>query len=149
MDSPADPAADFAADSGKARVPCVGAVVLDAGRLLLVRRANEPAAGTWSLPGGRVEPGEEPTAAVLREVAEETGLRVVITGLIGSVELSAGPGVVYAVDDFSCRALGGGVLGAGDDATDVGWFGPREVAALPCSPGLVQSLREWGVLPAD
>ncbi|MGI8799897.1 MAG: NUDIX hydrolase, partial [Pseudonocardia sp.] len=63
-------------------VACVGAIVRDAaGRLLLVQRVNEPGAGRWSLPGGRVEPGETDQDAVVREVAEETGLQVRTTRL--------------------------------------------------------------------
>jgi 8-oxo-dGTP diphosphatase len=57
------------------RVPCVGALVHDdEGRLLVVRRAQEPGLGQWSVPGGRVEPDEDDRAAVAREVLEETGL---------------------------------------------------------------------------
>src|SRR4051794_23628758 len=55
--------------AAKRRVPCVGALVHDdAGRLLVVRRAREPAAGSWSVPGGRVEPRETDHDAVVREV---------------------------------------------------------------------------------
>ncbi|MBA2553039.1 MAG: NUDIX domain-containing protein, partial [Geodermatophilaceae bacterium] len=57
------------------RIPCVGAIVYDeAGRLLLIRRGQPPHAGSWSLPGGRIEAGETPRQAVVREAAEETGL---------------------------------------------------------------------------
>ena len=60
------------------RIPCVGAVIKDeTGRLLLIRRGHEPGAGLWSIPGGRIEPGESDLAALVREVREETGLDVV------------------------------------------------------------------------
>lgn len=126
----------------------MGAVVLDGDRLLLVRRANEPAAGTWSLPGGRVEPGEDAASAVVREVAEETGLRVQVSGVVGCVEWPTGDGCVYVIQDLACRVVGGS-LSAGDDASDVGWFDADTVAEMPCSPGLVDTLRDWGVLPTD
>ncbi len=53
----------------------VGAVVVDEGRVLLVRRGREPLKGQWSLPGGMLELGEGLTAGVVREVREETGLK--------------------------------------------------------------------------
>ena len=53
---------------------CVGAIVIDEGQLLLVRRGNPPGEGAWSVPGGRVEPGERLQDAAQRELAEETGL---------------------------------------------------------------------------
>jgi ADP-ribose pyrophosphatase YjhB (NUDIX family) len=129
------------------QVPCVGALIYDdAGRILLVRRANEPARGRWSVPGGRVEPGEDGVQAVVREVAEETGLEVVAGRLVGSVLRDAPDGAQYIVADYACHAVGG-VLAAGDDATAVAWFSAADLAALPTSAGLVAALTEWDALP--
>jgi ADP-ribose pyrophosphatase YjhB (NUDIX family) len=118
----------------------------DRGRLLLVRRANPPAQGLWSIPGGRVEPGEDDEAAVVREVAEETGLDVVPERLVGSVERDGPAGDVYVIEDFLCR-VAGGRLAAGDDASDAGWFTAAALDHLPTSPGLLEALGEWDVLP--
>jgi ADP-ribose pyrophosphatase YjhB (NUDIX family) len=129
-------------------VPCVGAVVWDAaGRLLLVQRAREPGRGLWSLPGGRVEPGEDDAAALAREVAEETGLTVRVGALAGTVERPGpgGPGgAVYAIADYVCEVTGG-VLRAGDDAADARWV--ADLDSVPLTPGLLDALRGWGVLP--
>jgi 8-oxo-dGTP diphosphatase len=127
----------------------VGAIVHDQhGRLLLVRRANPPAQGQWSIPGGRVEPGEDDRTAVVREVAEETGLQVVAERLVGSVRRPGLDDDVYAIEDYLCRVLGGRLV-AGDDASDAGWFTAGELAAADTSPGLVQTLAGWGVLPPE
>lgn len=131
-------------------MPCVGAVVRDGGgRLLLVRRGQEPGRGLWSVPGGRVEPGESPDAAVAREVLEETGLAVEVAELVGEVERDAPDGSVYAIADYRCLPAPGvdtGAVVAGDDAAEVGWFTPAEVRRLPCVPGLVAFLEEWSLL---
>lgn len=130
-----------------AQIRAVGAVVLDgAGQLLLIRRARPPAAGTWSLPGGRVEAGETDQDALTREVAEETGLRVAVGALVGTVERTAGPGATYVIRDYACTVLGGS-LAPGDDAAEARWCKPAEVRALATSPQLVETLEKWGVLP--
>ena len=116
-------------------------------RLLLVRRAHEPAAGTWSIPGGRVEDGESDHEAVAREVLEETGLVVAPGALIGTV-LRDGPGVVYEIYDYACLMVSGEVV-AGTDAADARWVEPAELSVLPCAPGLVDTLRDWKLLPPD
>lgn len=122
-------------------IPCAGAVVLDpAGRLLLVRRGREPSLGLWSVPGGRVEPGETPAQAAAREVAEETGVQVQVGALLAVVDL---PGD-FVVHDFAATAVGG-ALRAGDDAADARWCTPAEVRALPLAPGLLAALRRMGV----
>lgn len=64
----------------------VGAVVLSAGRVLLIERGKAPAEGTWSLPGGLQELGETVAQAVAREVAEETGLAVEVGPLVEVVD---------------------------------------------------------------
>ncbi len=138
------------ASRGRQRVvPCVGAVVLDDdGRLLLVRRGREPSRGLWSLPGGRVEPGEAEVTAVAREVLEETGLRVEVGAPVGRVRIPAGDGVVYAVTDYRCALSGPAQRPrAGDDADDVLFADAAALAALPCTPLLLETLRGWGVLP--
>lgn len=130
----------------RAVIPCVGAIVRDEeGRLLLIRRAHAPSAGLWSLPGGRVEPGESAQDAVVREVAEETGLEVDIIREIGAIDIPTGTGEVYAVRDFDCRVIGG-MLTAGDDADEARWVSIAELPTLDTSPGLIDVLTEWGVL---
>jgi 8-oxo-dGTP diphosphatase len=123
------------------RVNCAGAVVRDAaGRLLLVRRAHEPALGLWSLPGGRIEPGETAEQAAAREVREETGLSVEVGALLCTADL--GP---YVVADFAATVVGG-TLRAGDDASDARWCTPEDVRALPLSPNLLPVLEDLGVV---
>ena len=124
-----------------APVECAGAVVRDdAGRLLLVRRGRPPAAGLWSLPGGRIEAGETAAEAAEREVLEETGLQV----RIGPVLITAlvGDGA-FRVQDFAGTVVGG-ELHAGDDATDVRWATDDELASLPLTPGLLEALGRAG-----
>ncbi len=132
-------------------IPCVGGIVRHDGRLLLVRRGQEPARGTWSVPGGRVEPGESDQQATAREVLEETGLRVEVGDLVGTAERDAPSGGVYVIRDHACRLAPGVApddVRAGDDADDAGWFTDDEVGLLDCSPGLVDALTAWGVLGA-
>ena len=143
---PADSRAD---DPGPLPVvPCVGAVVHDAaGRLLLIRRGHDPHRGLWSLPGGRIEAGESPEQAVVREVREETGLDVVPGRQVGRVTIS-GDGVVFDVLDLACELLRpDGEPTPGDDATEALFADAAALAGLPCTPGLVVTLRGWGVLP--
>lgn len=133
------------------RIACVGGIVLDErGRLLLVRRGNEPGRGQWSVPGGRIEPGERAAEAVVREVEEETGLQVRPTGLAGVVERVGPDGVVYEIEDYFARVTPGTdpqAIRAGDDADDVGWFSPTELDRLDCVEGLVEALSGWKVIP--
>jgi 8-oxo-dGTP diphosphatase len=129
-------------------VACVGAVVQDAtGRLLLIRRGHDPHAGLWSLPGGRVEPGESLEEAVRREVREETGLLVRPGAVVGQVRIP-GAGVVYDVVDLACTIDPPDQQPvAGDDASDVVLADAASLGRLPCTPLLVETLRGWGVLP--
>ena len=120
------------------------------GRVLLVRRGQEPAIGTWSIPGGRVEQGEDDATATAREVLEETGLVVRVAEHVGTVERDAPDGSVYLIQDYRCHLVADAdpaAVVAGDDAADVGWFSSEEIGALDCAPGLVEALTEWRVLP--
>jgi ADP-ribose pyrophosphatase YjhB (NUDIX family) len=140
-------------------VSCVGAIVHDRGhRLLLIRRAHEPGRGLWSLPGGRVEPGETEHEAVVREIAEETGLTVRVLRLAGRVRRPAPGGRVYDIGDYLCEVAEsdaadatdsdtGRTPVAGDDADDVRWVDAAEFARLPVVEGMEVVLREWDALP--
>jgi ADP-ribose pyrophosphatase YjhB (NUDIX family) len=129
-------------------VPCVGAVVHDAqGRLLLIRRGHAPSEGMWSVPGGRMEPGETEREAVVRELAEETGLVVRPVRPLGAVRVD-GDGVVFTVTDWLCTlAEPGQQPVAGDDAADAAFVDAAGLAALDTAPGVVTALGGWGVLP--
>lgn len=123
-------------------IPCVGAIVRDeVGRLLMIRRGHAPAAGLWSVPGGRIEDGETPEEAIIREVYEETGLIVGVASLVGVVQIPD-TAVVYDVYDYSC-VVHGGTLQAGDDAWEARWVDPGELDELPTPPGFVETVRPW------
>lgn len=124
----------------------VGAVVVDEGRLLVVRRANPPSASKWSLPGGRVLPGEDLRGAVAREVREETGLSVDVGDLCGFAE-RIGEGHHYVILDFWASSRGGRAR-PGDDASAVAWFSAVDLdaeAERGLVPGLAAWLRDHGV----
>ena len=129
---------------------CVGAVIKDgAGRLLLIKRGHEPGKGLWSIPGGRIEPGESDEAALIREVREETGLVVTAGRLIGSVRRPAGstgaPGSVFDIRDYAASVTGGKLV-PGDDADDAMWAAAADLDSLPLTDGLLAALRSWGVV---
>jgi 8-oxo-dGTP diphosphatase len=133
------------------RIPCVGAVIRDeAGRLLLIKRGHEPGAGLWSIPGGRIEPGESDACALIREVREETGLAVDVGRLLGMVERPGLAGAIADIRDY-VAVVTGGELAAGDDAADARWADPARLAQLESrgelTSGLAEALASWGVLP--
>jgi ADP-ribose pyrophosphatase YjhB (NUDIX family) len=118
-----------------------------AGRLLLIKRGHEPGTGLWTLPGGRIEPGETDEQAVAREILEETGLRVTCGRLVGTAELPGLDGAVIDVRDY-LAVVTGGELAAGDDAADAAWVTAADMAGLPLTRGLAGFLADWGVYPA-
>jgi 8-oxo-dGTP diphosphatase len=108
----------------------VDAVILEGGRVVLVRRGTPPFRGRFALPGGFLEPGETVEWAARREAREETGLRVALTGLVG---VYSGPGrdprgpVVTVA--FRARPVSGSLRG-GDDAAEARWFQTRNLPPL-------------------
>jgi 8-oxo-dGTP diphosphatase len=126
---------------------CVGAIaVTDDDRILLVRRGSWPAAGQWSVPGGRVEAGETLAEAVVRELNEETGLEGVCDELVGWVE-RIGEGSHYVILDFRVTLMDQGEPRAGDDAAEARWVPLEEAADLPLVEGLAEFLHDNGILP--
>jgi ADP-ribose pyrophosphatase YjhB (NUDIX family) len=108
--------------------PCVGALVVDQGRLLLVKRAAAPFKGYWDIPGGFLEAGEHPKDGAVREIFEETGLHIQLGDLLGIFmdiyETTGDP----TLNIFYTATVMGGEARAGSDATDLHWF---DLNALP------------------
>jgi ADP-ribose pyrophosphatase YjhB (NUDIX family) len=116
----------------------VGAFVLDGSRVLLIRRGRPPGEGLWSVPGGRLEPGETLAQAVAREVREETGL-IVEVGPLAVVVERMGDDHHFVILDYLARVVGGS-LGAGTDAAEARFVDDAELASLPVTDGLVDAL---------
>lgn len=122
----------------------VGAIVVEAGRVLLIERGHPPNQGQWSVPGGRIEWGESMVEAVIREVREETGLDIEVGPLVELVERmddADPPTYHFIIVDFLARSRGG-TLVAGDDASAVRWVAPNEWDALPLTRHLAVVLQK-------
>jgi 8-oxo-dGTP diphosphatase len=119
----------------------VGAVVVHQGRILLIRRAQEPRKGHWSLPGGLLELGETLLDGVAREVNEETGLTVEPLQLIELIDRiyleDHRIRYHYVIADYLCRVTGGS-LQAASDADDVRWADRHEWFPLQGASGKLQ-----------
>jgi 8-oxo-dGTP diphosphatase len=117
------------------------AVIHDsAGRVLLVLRGRAPSRGLWSVPGGRVEPGESLAEAAAREVHEETGLIVQTGRELGRLRIPTGDGRDYEICNFAATVVGGSLC-AGDDADDARWVSYEELDSLALTPNLSTYLR--------
>ena len=127
-------------------IESVGIVIWDdAGRILLVQRGHEPQAGLWTIPGGRVEPGESLEQAASREALEETGLEVAVGAEIYRVRIPGGDDRVFDVHDFEARVVGG-EMRAGDDAADVRWQALDALDRAEISPQLLVFLADLGLI---
>jgi 8-oxo-dGTP diphosphatase len=107
----------------------VGVLIQDAGRLLLVKRGNDPERGKWSVPAGFVDAGEDPARAAEREALEETGLQVRVSGLqdvYARVRVTDGADILIVYH----AQVAGGQLIPGDDAEAVGYFDPDDLPEL-------------------
>jgi len=112
----------------------VGAIIVEDNRVLLVKRAHAPLAGEWSIPGGVLEVGETLREAAVREVLEETSLRVEPTALLGVYDRilrDADQRTLYhyVLIDFLCHRLSGEAQAAAD-AAEVRWFRQEEIPSL-------------------
>ena len=129
-------------EAARAQAPrptvAVGAFVLDGERVLLIRRGRPPDEGLWSVPGGKLEPGETLAQAVAREVREETGL-VVEVGPLACVVERMGDGYHFVILDYLARVIGGS-LTAATDAAAARFVDDAELASLPTTEGLLDAL---------
>lgn len=127
----------------------VGAVAVDHQRLLLIRRGHGPGAGYWSVPGGRVEPGETLHEAVVREAMEETGLEVVVDRFLGYVERFGDELAPYhfVILDFAVTVLDPEQPPVpGDDAAEARWVPFEDLGDLRLVTGLHEFLTDQEIL---
>jgi len=124
----------------------VGAVIIDAGRVVLIKRRYEPLAGQWSLPGGTLEVGETLEAGVAREMLEETGLEVDVGPVIDVFDrilFDADQKVRYhfVLVDYLCHPRGG-TLAAASDVTDAVYAHPDHLAEYQLTAKAEEMIRK-------
>jgi len=130
--------------SGCLTKPAVSALIIMDDRVLLVKRGSAPSGGLWSLPGGRIEPGETMKEALAREVMEETSLQIEVDDLAGAYDVISREGdeiaYHYVIITFRARVVDGELM-AGSDASDARWISESELNSCQMTPGLLDTLR--------
>ena len=108
--------------------PTASAIVVDdQGRVLLARRADEPGAGLWDLLGGFIDEGEEPLAALRRELEEEASLEIEPGDYLGGYPDRYGPDGIHTLNLYWTAHVSGGELKLDDEISEVAWFAPDEL----------------------
>jgi ADP-ribose pyrophosphatase YjhB (NUDIX family) len=125
-------------------------VVFKEDRILMVKRANEPNKGKWSIPGGGIELGETVYEAARREVREECSIEIEIERVLDSADtiVRDEKGRIkyhYVIIDLLARYTDGGIE-AQSDAEECGWFTPEELAGLDITPTLRAMLERQGII---
>jgi ADP-ribose pyrophosphatase len=123
----------------------VGALIVEDGRVVLIKRGKAPLLGEWSIPGGMLELGETLKQGAEREALEETGLVVRATELLGVFDrvVPDAEGKIiyhYVLIDFLCEMISGD-LQAGADAADAQWFTPEDIVKLPLAEDTAEVIR--------
>lgn len=123
----------------------VGAIVVEKGRVALIKRGKAPLLGEWSVPGGRLELGETLRQGTEREALEETGLVVRATELLGIFDRivlddAQRTAYHYVLIDFLCEVISG-ELRASSDADDAGWFMPEQTSQLPLAQDTAEVIK--------
>ncbi len=123
----------------------VGAIIVDGGRVALVKRGQAPLLGEWSIPGGMLELRETLRQGAEREALEETGLAVRATELLGVFDRvllddEKQCQYHYVLIDFLCERISGDLHAAGD-AADARWFKVEEISELPLSEDTASVIR--------
>jgi ADP-ribose pyrophosphatase YjhB (NUDIX family) len=131
----------------------VGALIVENGRVVVIKRGKAPLLGEWSIPGGMLELGETLRQGAEREALEETGLVVRATELLGVFDriVPDEEGNIvyhYVLIDFLCQRLSG-ELRAGADAADARWFTPEEIGKLPLALDTAQVIQAALAKTAD
>jgi 8-oxo-dGTP diphosphatase len=130
----------------------IGVIIIENGRVVLVKRAHPPLQAEWSIPGGVLEVGELMREAATREAREETGLTVEpgeLLGVYDRVLRDADKRVQYhyVLIDFLCRRIAGD-LAAASDAAEVRWFSREELPELKLAEDTLDVIRKgyakWG-----
>ncbi|MCA0257235.1 MAG: NUDIX domain-containing protein [Proteobacteria bacterium] len=116
--------------------PASSAILVRAGKVLLIRRLNPPAADLYAFPGGRAEPGETPAETAIREFQEETGISVRNPSLFATYDLKGENDAPdkrthFFLSVFLVEADNDTVALAADDASEAGWYSPDEILTLP------------------
>jgi len=131
-------------------IHCAAAICIRGEHVLLIRRGQAPRAGEWSIPGGRIEPGESPAAAALRELTEETGVTATLHSLIEVIDTTF-DAIPYRLHDYACLWQAGEPVAA-DDADAAQWFTLDEATALgmwPKTLEVVEAAVKAARRPAD
>jgi 8-oxo-dGTP diphosphatase len=131
----------------------VGALIIQGDKILLVERGKQPLKGYWSIPGGLLNVGEQLTAAVVREVREETGLDVKPHSVVEIFEriIRDTKGVAeyhYVLIDYLCKVTGG-TLQASDDAANVEWVRHKDLGARKVTEGTLDVIERAFIKKAN
>jgi len=133
--------------SSKKIVVGVGVFIRDNDKVLLIRRSRDPGKGKWAIPGGRLRFGEKVKDAAIREIEEETGLKIEITKLIDVVDVFTrdSKGKLkehFVIVDFEGRVIGG-ELRASSDALEARWVNKSLIHEYELTESTAKFLKQY------